>query len=113
MNFELVKTAYAQHPDGMFRSIGIEFGFGNIDTLGEFVQLLTPLGFSIAALMVVVYFIIGAIELINSQGDKAHIVSARSKIYHAIIGFILLIALFVIMQYIIPAILPGTSLRII
>lgn len=90
-----------------------EFGFGKFGSLGDFVQLLIPLAFSIAALMVVFYFIIGSIELINSQGDKAHIVSARSKIYHAIIGFILLIAIFVIMQYLIPALLPNTSFRII
>lgn len=93
------------------------FGFGRLGgkevSLGSFIQLLIPLAFSIASIMVVFYFIIGSIELINSQGDKAHIVSARSKIYHAIIGFILLIAIFVIMQYLIPALLPNTSLRII
>jgi len=94
------------------------FGFGRLGgkevTLASFTQLLIPLAFSIASVMVVFYFIIGAIELINSQGDKAHIVSARSKIYHAIIGFILLIALFLIIQYLIPALLgKETTFRII
>lgn len=79
-------------------------------SLGTVVKVLVPLAFWIAALMVVFYFIIAAFELITSQGDKAHIVSARSKIYHSIIGFILLIAIFLIMQYIVPAI--GTTLTI-
>ena len=87
------------------------FGFGHIESFGEFLHTITPLAFSIASIMVVFYFVIGALELINSQGDKAHIVSARSKIYHAIIGFILLIALFFIMQYV-PQLL-GLKFKII
>lgn len=105
----LIKPAYAalQPP----RYIATEFGFGNIGSLGDFTHALIPLAFSIAAIMVVFYFLIGALELITSQGDKAHIVSARAKIYHSIIGFVLLIALFFIMQYI-PQIL-GINFKII
>lgn len=88
--------------------INSAFGFaalgGKQTTLGSFVSALVPLAFMIASVMVMFYFIIAAFELITSQGDKAHIVSARSKIYHSLIGFILLIALFLILQYIIPAI---------
>lgn len=83
--------------------IGAAFGFGKFSDLGEFTSLLIPLAFSVAAVMVIFYFIIGALEMITSQGDKAHIVSARAKIYHSMIGFILLIALFVVMQYLLPA----------
>lgn len=70
--------------------------------LASFVKLIVPFAFSVAAVMVSFYFIIGAFELITSQGDKAHIVSARAKIYHSIIGFVLLAVIFLIMQY-----LPG------
>jgi Ni,Fe-hydrogenase I cytochrome b subunit len=79
--------------------LSAEYGFGKYNTLGEFVGLITPVAFSIASIMVVFYFIIGAFELVTSQGDKAHIVSARSKIYHSMIGFILLIVIFLVMQY--------------
>lgn len=101
MNLELISKVYAQdkHPEGSPK-ITEQFGFGNIGSLGDFTKLLIPTAFGIAAMMVVFYFLIGAFELITSQGDKAHIVSARSKIYHAIIGFILLIALFLVMQYV-------------
>lgn len=112
MNLELISKVYAQdkHPEGSPK-IEEQFGFGKIGSLGDFVNLVIPLAFSIAAMMVVFYFLIGAFELITSQGDKAHIVSARAKIYHAIIGFILLIALFLIMQYLLPA-LGVTGLNI-
>lgn len=91
-----IKEVFAQlQPEG---DIADEFDLA-WGSLGEFANTLIPLGFAVAALMVVFYFIIGAFELITSQGDKAHIVSARAKIYHAIIGFVLLITLFLIMQY--------------
>lgn len=100
--------------------INSAFGFARLGgpenlTLGSFITKILPIIFAIASLMVVFYFIIGAFELITSQGDKAHIVSARSKIYHSIIGFILLIAMFLVVQYIIPTILgdPITSFGII
>lgn len=83
--------------------ISSQFDFATFATLGGFAYKLINLAFSIAALMVVFYFIIAAIEIINSQGDKAHLVSARSKIYHSIIGFILLIVLYLIIRYLIPA----------
>lgn len=90
-----------QQDPGNIRSA---FGFAALDgkeaDFGYFISLLVPLAFSIAAIMVVFYFLIGAFEMITSQGDKAHIVSARAKIYHSIIGFVLLIALFLIMQYV-------------
>lgn len=96
--FEIIKPAYAQLQQT--RRIGNEFDLAYSD-LGYFVsKYIIPLGFSVAAIMVSFYFIIGAFELITSQGDKGHIVSARAKIYHSIIGFILLIAIFLIMQYI-------------
>lgn len=99
MNFIKPVSAQLQGPP---KQIGKEFDFPYA-SLGRFISDLVPLAFSIAAMMVVFYFIIGAFELITSQGDKAHIVSARSKIYHSIIGFVLLIALFLIMQYLLPA----------
>lgn len=97
----LIKPAYATAQN---RNIVDVFPFAKLAgediTLAYFVRLLLPIGFSVASLMVVFYFLIGAFELITSQGDKAHIISARAKIYHAMIGFLLLILLFLIMQYV-------------
>ncbi len=82
------------------QNISQEFSFGYFNSFGDFVGRLTSLAFTVAAIMVIFYFIIGAFELITSQGDKGHIVSARAKIYHSIIGLVLLILVFLIMEYI-------------
>lgn len=101
MNISLVKEVFAQHLPGREKiSIGPEFGFGVFGTLGSFITVIIPLFFSIVATLVAFYFLIGAFELITSQGDKAHIVSARSKIYHAIIGLILLLLLYSVTRFI-------------
>lgn len=92
-----IKPAFAQLQPT--KQISDEFDFGIFSSFGQVVGILTPIAFSIASLMVVFYFIIGAFELVASQGDKAHIVSARAKIYHSVIGFILLIVLFLFMQF--------------
>jgi hypothetical protein len=91
-------------------NIGAQFGLA-YGSLGEFVSLLIPLAFFIASMMVVFYFLIGAFELITSQGDKGHIVSGRAKIYHAIIGLVLLLLLFVFAQFVLESF--GVSIGII
>lgn len=105
---DLIKTVHAQSQ--LTQSIDYEYDFAQFKTLSDFVDLLAPIAFSVAAIMVSFYFIIGAFELITSQGDKGHIVSARAKIYHSIIGFVLLILIFLIMQYIPQAIGVNFSL---
>lgn len=88
-------------------NISDQFGFGKLGgeelSLGLLVNMLSVTAFSVASMMVVFYFIIASFELITSQGDKAHVVSARSKIYHSLIGFVILIILFFVMQYLLPA----------
>lgn len=100
-----IKPVFAQQPEAQIKN---NFALAYWD-LGAFVDRVVPIIFSIVGLLVFFYFIIGAFELITSQGDKAHIVSARSKIYHSVIGLILLIFLFVVMEYIIPAILGNND----
>ena len=80
--------------------IDAQFGFATFTSLGGFINTLMPVAFSIAGLMVFFYFIIAAVEMITSQGDKAHIVSARSKIYHAIIGLVLLLLLYLVFRFV-------------
>lgn len=97
-----------------FREIIDLFGFGKSSvtgqrlTLGDAISLLIPLGFSIAGLLVVFNLLIGAFDMINSNGDKNNIALARAKITHAIIGFILLIFLFLVFQYL-PEVIWGTK----
>ena len=80
--------------------LGKEYAFGGITSVGEaFGYLVTP-AFSIAGVAVVIYFAIGALRYMMSGGDKQAVESARKMITHAIIGFILLIAMFLILEFI-------------
>jgi hypothetical protein len=88
------------------------FGFGKIDTLGEGFSKLTMPIFEIAGIAVVIYLLIGGIKYITSGGDKNAIASAQQMITHAIIGFVLLVLLFVIVQFV-PEFFGAGSLNII
>lgn len=95
--FELIKPVEAASVN-----IGDSYEFSGVKTLGDaFSQLALP-AFAIAAIAVTLYFAIGAFKYITSAGDKNAIAAARGMIVHAIIGFILLIGMFFILQM-----LPG------
>lgn len=89
-----VPTAYA------VVNIDNEYGFGNIGSLGEGTSKLVAPAFSIATAVVVIYFLIGAFKFLTSGGDKETTSSARGMITHAIIGFIILMFAFLILQFI-------------
>lgn len=78
-----------------------DFAFGGIATLGQGVSLLVNPVFSIAALAVVIYFVIGAFKWLTSAGNKDAISGAQRMITHAIIGFIILMFAFLILQFLI------------
>lgn len=82
------------------RDLSIFYPFAKINSIGELVSLITGPAFSVAAAAVVIYFLIGAFKLLASGGDKEAIASGRKMITHAIIGFLLLMMMFLILQYI-------------
>src|SRR5688572_17887506 len=75
------------------------YAFGGINSLGEGVRMLVIPVFSIAGILVTFYFLIGALKYIFSRGEKNELEGARNMMTHAIIGFIILVAIFFIMQY--------------
>lgn len=77
-----------------------DYAFGGLQSLGQIINGAMPLFFSIATLSVVIYFLVGAVKLITSSGDKNAVASARNMIVHAIIGFILLMLLFILLEFI-------------
>lgn len=78
----------------------LAYGFGWINSLAESTQLLVNPAFALAATVVTIYFIIGGLRFLLSGGDKEGITKARNMITHAIIGFILLILSFIVLQFI-------------
>lgn len=81
-------------------NLGSQYGFGGIGSLGESLEKLVGPGYTIAGIAVAIYFFVGAFKLVISGGDKEAIAGARNMITHAIIGFVLLMMMFLILQMI-------------
>jgi len=108
----LYSIPYSLFPAYAQVDIGENFGFGDIKSLGEgTTRLVNPL-FSIAALLVILYFLFGAFKYLRAGGNKEEVEQGRQQIEHAIIGFILLMLSFLMLQYILSS-LFGASLEII
>lgn len=81
------------------------FGFGNITSLGDATSRLVVPAFSLAAVAVVIYFLMGAFKFLHSAGNKEEAAAARSMITHAIIGFMILIFIFFIIPFLLAKLL--------
>jgi len=98
-------------PGGGFQ-IGDCFGFGKITSLGQAVSQLIPAVFSIAAAAVVIYFLLGAFKILGSGGSKEDVAAGRQIITHAIIGFIILIFAFLIIQFLLSSLFGITGFQL-
>lgn len=65
-----------------------------------FIPSLVGIGFVIGVLFFFFYMMIGAIQWITSGGDKAALEGARGKITGAIVGVVILLALFALLKII-------------
>lgn len=79
--------------------ISKEYGFGDLTSLGQGVDRLVYPAFSLALLTVTIYFVYAAFKYTISGGDKEAVGEARKMITHSIIGFILLMFLFIILNF--------------
>ena len=59
---------------------------------------MTPF-FSIAAVLIIIYFLSGAFKYLKAGGNKEEVEGARQMITHAIIGFMILIFAFFMLQF--------------
>lgn len=92
--------------------IGEQFGYGHLKSLGEATSKLVIPIFSIATFIVIWYFLWGAWDWLISEGDKQKVADARNKITQAIVGFIILIFAFFILQFVLDKLFQ-TNLGII
>ncbi len=92
---ELIKPAYAAPVD-----LGPNFIFGGVKSLGQFLTSLGGAAFGVAGLMLTFYLLIGAFKLMTAAGNKENTASGREMITHAIIGFILLMLIFLVFEFI-------------
>lgn len=84
-----------------------------VPTLGSGVDLLVPTAFSIATVLVVFFFLFGGFKLLKSGGDEKEVAAAREMITHAVIGFVLLMAAFFVLQFALDFLFGITDLQII
>ncbi|MGA2910472.1 MAG: hypothetical protein ABSE04_01545 [Candidatus Microgenomates bacterium] len=66
--------------------------------IGEVIGRALPYIFSAAAIGLLIYLILGGFQLMTSQGDPKAAQSAQAKITNALIGFVIVIFAFVIVQ---------------
>ena len=90
------------------------FGFSgpNYSSLGQATsQLMVPF-FSIATFLVMIYFLTGAFKYLRAGGNKEEVEGARQMITHAIIGFLLLMLAFLVLQFMLFSLFGITGLQI-
>lgn len=112
--FLSLTTYYLLHTTPVHAKVEIKdvFGFGGITTLGEMTSKLVNPVFSLAAAAVIIYFLWGAFKYLISKGEKEEIAAARAIIIHAIIGFIILMFAFLILQFLLSSLFGITDFQL-
>lgn len=72
------------------------YGIFKYASFGEFVNKLIGPGLALAMLGVLFYLVTGAIKLMVSGGEKEKVAAARESITRAIIGLVLIFAVFLL-----------------
>lgn len=91
--------AIAQAPSAL--PLKETFGFGDITSLGGGTYSLVNPIFEIAAVLVIMYFLFGAFKFLKAGGNKEEMEGAKQMISHAVVGFIILMFAYLILQYIV------------
>ncbi|MBI2596658.1 hypothetical protein HYW41_00695 [Candidatus Daviesbacteria bacterium] len=103
----MIQPVYAQV------NIGDKFGFGDITSFGDATSKLIAPAFSLSTAAVVIYFLLGAFKYLSAGDSKEEVEKGRQMITHAIIGFILLMSAFLILQFLLSSLFETTGLKII
>lgn len=100
----VIKPVYA---DATPVPLSTVYPFGNTISIGDFISKLIHPVLEIAALLILFYIFFAGWKYLTSGGNKEELAKARAMVLHAIIGAILLLALFVVM-YTLPFLLGDT-----
>ena len=90
-----------------------KFALGDIYSLGEGTYRLIPAIFSIATLLVIIYFLLAAFKYMKAGANKEDIEGAKQMITHSLIGFALLMFAFLILQFLLATLFNADGYRII
>lgn len=74
------------------------FALGQED-LGKLINFLLPYLFGISGLILLLYLLWGGFSLMTSQGDAKGVEAAKTKITHAITGFVIIFIAYWLVQF--------------
>lgn len=97
MDLALSKYMLAQAPNltNIQNQAGLKLSF---DSIGQLIGSFLPYVFGAAGLALLIYLVMGGFQLMLSRGDPKAIESARSKITSALVGFVIVIIAFFLVQ---------------
>ncbi len=105
--FHLISPAYAQ---GIVNNALPQLGTGEGETIfGNLITGLISLAIVVGVIAALIFLILGAIRWITSSGDKNQLQQAQQTITSAVIGLIILAAVFAIMVVVSTFLGLGTS----
>lgn len=73
------------------------------DAIAELIATALKIAYSVAGLILLAMLLAGGLGLMTAGGDKAKIESAQGRITSAIIGFVIFMSVFAIINFIAPA----------
>jgi hypothetical protein len=102
----LTKTVLAAPPV----NLGGVYIFGGVQSVGQFLTSLGEAAFGIAGLMLTIYLLLGGFRLMMAAGDKNAVAGGREMIVHSIVGFLLLMLIFLVFEFILQFFCIGFSI---
>lgn len=70
----------------------------DFESIGDLISEFLPLVLTIAGALVLLYLLWGGLQYIFSQGDPKEVQKARSRMTYAIIGLVVLVVAFLVLQ---------------
>ncbi len=98
INLVLENNMLAQNFDDIQTRAFPNFKFGGEAKVGDVISMILPYIFGAAGVALLIYLVIGGLQMMTSRGDPKAMQSAQTKITNAVIGFIIVFFAFTIVQ---------------
>jgi len=84
--------------------------FGSTTKIGSIINSVLPYIFAAAGIALLIYLVLGGLQMMTSRGDPKSMQAAQAKITNAIIGFVVVFLAFTIVQLVAQVLgLEGTT----
>ncbi len=91
-------------PTGIYNPVIDKFGRGEgADIIAQMIANFLKISFSVAGLILLAMLIWGGIQWMTANGDKEKAVKSQKTITNALIGFLIFMSVFAIINFIAPA----------